>query len=81
MPSPSLAKVLSYEYSGDELHTRFSKDLDSFSVSLSGMNLPQRHKIEDILISIDTFNVAHILSDPLSGDYPIIVSMISSDRT
>lgn len=31
-PCPSLAKILSYEYSGDELHTRFSKDLDSFSV-------------------------------------------------
>lgn len=33
LPLPSLANIMQYKYTGDELHADFNKDIDSFTVN------------------------------------------------
>lgn len=72
LPPPSLNAILRFDYHGDECHTLFNTTLDDFYVGFTVRFHAQRYKVYDVVKSLDTFNMAHIVSDT-TMDLPVIV--------
>lgn len=80
LPLPSLNAILRFDYHGDECHTMFNTAIDEAYVGFIPWCHTQRYKVYDVVRSLATFNVAHVVSDT-TADLPIIVVFAPSHHT